>query len=604
MTPRKIKERADPPVQRRNRVDRTLAQTLACGVGGRLIQVWHRVAGDLPGGLLIASAALVAIWHSVLFFSGPQLAISHDELNYLQESLRLLSERRLNSFNHGPLFYEILAVLHAILYFGLRLVGVVDSPISYLVFFLENLTWYLRSGRAIVGIMSIGLLVQVYRLGNLFGSRWIGALAAALLSVNLTFVTFATVCKEDVLYWLLFLGAAVETWLAVTSSSPRLHAVLSGLALGAAAATKLFALAGAFFWILPLVVRGSESPGLPRKLKMSTLMASATLAAFLIMNPFLITDTQTVIESQRVLSEQLAQYGLQGSVTAWAYLTIHLPNLIGVPMLLLGVGGLIWHVNRNPLGPWLLGVPAFAQLAFLGSRSGHSMAYYVFPAAVYLLVLGVSTLVALAAWHPWRGKSRALVALSTLTIALSGPYGLGALKHLLVLSAPDVRLEVRRILEQAAEPGSTVLLCGAAGRENFWGPPITPTFVPDGPGIFSTAKRIYLERLVSPRFDVRLTNGLPEMGSPLLAEADWVVIPGFSASPLELLDVPEPRNWPEEFEVVAEVRALPNHSYLFPFPTAADYKNLREVGFRDLLCRGALGWNFVILRRSPGTEAG
>ena len=82
--------------------------------------------------LFIVVLVLFSTWLAFSLFFGPELAIHHDELNFLYEALRLPAEQRLSGYGHGPLLYELIAVAESGWYVLLRVTGAVSSPSDFL----------------------------------------------------------------------------------------------------------------------------------------------------------------------------------------------------------------------------------------------------------------------------------------------------------------------------------------------------------------------------------------------------------------------------------------------------------------------------------------
>jgi hypothetical protein len=552
-----------------------------------------------PWRILVAILGIFGVWNASILAFGPRLAMNHDELNFLEEGLRLPAQFRISAYTHGPVVYECVALGESIWYLCLRVTGRVSSPDEFLVHVLANVGAHLTVCRAFVGVCALLCLIQVYRVGSLFGDGWVGVVSVVLCASNLTFNAFATVFKEDMLFWLLMLTAAYEGWRS-TERRLILGGVCAGLAIGASIATKYFGVLALLFALIPFC----RLPGVDwrKALKLSVLMTASACIGLLLLFPFLLLDTGSVIDSIREMSNFSTSVPGLKSLTITRYLLVHLPNLVGWPVIVVGILGSLRCLVYDRQGPIaLMSVPMLLLLS-LGLRPGYSMAYFIFPFALFLCIVAASA--ARRIWETSRYTKLCRIALILGMLGIvvgESAFLRGSIKHGIVLTGPDTRLLARAQFESDAEPGSTVIIMHAIRGLNFWGPPLIPESLPAAYSPFRKALRRYWANETGPRFQLQLIDGT---GAQSVVKNDfptasWFITTRFLPSPIELGHEASEVKVPRDFVVAHQTDAFPDHSYLFPFYTSSDYEVLRGMSITELLARRAFGWTITIYRRSP-----
>lgn len=545
---------------------------------------------------LLASVMLAfAVWYLVFLICGPRLAINHDELNYLYEALRLPAQRRLTGYAHGPLLYELIALVEVGWYAVLRLTHQVTSPSEFLTQVLAHEQAHLIACRAMVGLIALLLLVQVYRLGCLFGGSRVGALASLLCATNLTFISLTSLCKEDGLFWLLMVTAMLQTWRVVERRLAR-DALLAGLAIGAATVTKYFGVFALPLCVLPLICL----PALEwrQSLKLGFIIALSAGVTTIALMPFIVTETSVVLASILGMSSSAAQAG--GGLTLPTYLATHLTDLVGWALLVAGTVELVWRLFRQPRGPVLLIAAPLIQLLFLGLRPGHSMAYYIFPLALFLCVLASALAIRALDW-PLLGRWSFAAPLLVVCVAVCDSAFLpGALKHAIILTGPDVRLLARDYLQSQAANGEGIAVTRAIVGVNVWGPPLLPLEPPAGANVFALAQAEALRRANGPRYRLRLFDGTPDLTPEMIRDCDWLITPHIGPLASTAGDGASDRatDGLAEFELARVIEPTPiQHSPLWPFLTFMDYEELRRASVWQLWRSRVRGLTMLIYRR-------
>jgi len=536
--------------------------------------------------LVAFTLSALVVWYSTFLAFGPHLAINHDELGFVHGALRLLGEGRMQGYAHGPLLHEIIAIGEAGFYLWNRVFGLVNGPVEFLAKLVEDPHQHLVLGRAVSALAAVWLVVEVGRLGRAVGGRTVAACSMALCASNLTFIALTSVCKEEALFWALSISSLRMAWLSGRPRSSRTTA-WAGVLLGAATATKMFGILWSPIIVLPLLRRDVDSRSARAQ---AVTMAAAAAGSFLLLYPFVVTDTNAVIESQRRMHAYSSS--LVPSLAMGSYLTTHLPNLLGWPLLVASVIEVSWRLRFERRGPVLMLLAPCSLLLFLGLRPGLSAAYYVFPLAILLCIIAVAGAVRVARAFPGRWSAMPVVVL--MLLALSDPAFLrGSIKHGLILLAADAREVMRAHVLRTVPAGACIVISTAISGEDFYGPRLMPVTPPAVGGQFRAAERIAWERSSQPRYDVRTA----ESGPKGLEECDWMVQVKFAYPSVEfgsVIPAPNDIGW----TAVAIIEAFPaDRTYFYPLLSTEEYRHLRAHSIADVASRRRLGWTLSLLKR-------
>jgi len=542
------------------------------------------------GGVL----GVLTAWYLCFLYWGPALPLSHDELNFLFEALRLPAQGRLTSYGHGPVLYELIALIESVWYLLLRATGSAHSSHDFLISIISDQATHLRLVRAVTAIGGLGLVVQVYRVARLFSGRSAAALSALFTAGNLTFIAMSSLGKEDVFFWLFTLMAMEFSWHASVKGRTR-DAVIAGAAVGLAFSTKYLGVFAGLGAALPLL---RNLPTFRKdSLRISGIIAITATVSVLLVFPFLLTDTTSVLNS---IHEVGSIYTAQGSRwTMGAYLFSHLPNLVGWPIILIGTAEFCRLWSRNPRGPILVSLIPVAGLLFIGLRVGFSMAYYAMPAAIMLIILALCGTAQIANAR-WRNT---LLALLLGSFVFDTAFLRGALKHAIVLTGPDTRVTTEAALAARAHPADRVLLNQAVLGENVFGPSLLPEEPEKGHGPFTLARAEATARRKGPRYRLTLLDYTKDIPSDAASRLDWLVIgrrgvPSVIEHGTDTVKAIGQATVPDGFRLVETIQAFPEqHSHFYPFPTTLDYDALRGASISSLWRDRAVGMSFDLYER-------
>jgi hypothetical protein len=540
------------------------------------------------------------LWSIIFLVWGPTTALNFDELNYLYDALRLVQQGSLQSYVHGPVLYELIGLAEGVLYGLGRVLGVLDSPLDFLTWVRQDEGTHLAIGRAVAAISGVVVLSQMRRLGEVVGGAWCGTLAALLCATNLTFVAFGTVGKEDTLFWALTLAGCLEAWHACLSGR-RKRAFMAGFLIGVATATKILGAFAGLLVALPWLPLAWPSASRRDRLPLTLWMAAGGIVGLLLVHPFVLIDGAKVLRDLKESSAFLSQLdaGQARARAVGPLLLVHLPNLVGLPVLVGALVEIVWRVaTRRFDGLALLMVPA-SMVAVLGVRHGHLMAYYFFVVALFGMVFFAALVVRIAGLGSRRTASISVAGIA-LAVVLSQPAFLGgAIKHGLTLFAPDVRNEAGAFLRAAVPPGECVLVTHGISGTNFWGPFLMSTNPPPGSGPFSVADRRVRLGADSRLLDVRVVDGA---GIGRATEAcGWLAVPHLHSASQDLADS-SPSITVGRLHLVRTFEAMPERSWLFPYYAEADYAILRNTSLLHAWRSVRMGWTIRIYSKANSPE--
>lgn len=552
-----------------------------------------------PKRMLGLTLAGLAAWYACFILLGPGMMFAHDELNFIYESFRLPAERRMISYAHGPLFFEIMALLESAGYVVCRALGRVPSLHEYLITLFTHAPVHIGLCRAVTGAAGLLTVLYVFRLASLIEGPWAGALAALLVSTNLTFVAMTTMAKEDGIYWFFMLAAMERTWRAAEGNSLG-EGALAGLAASAAFSTKYFGIFA--FLLLPLPLLLARRQGLERAARLCAAAAAGAAGGLLMFFPFLLTDTEAVFQSILILS---GSYGSSGpGWTLPACLGTHLPNLVGPFVIAAGTWELVRRIRREPPGPVLLLLVPLAQTLFLGMRRGVSLSYYVVPLGISLCILAACMAARVSRTGAGKFFRHAPASLLVLVALASQPFLPGAVKFALLAMGPYTRLQTYEAFSAMAPAGAGVVVNGGITGDNLTGPPIIPAELPPSRGTFTAARREAVRREQGPRYRLKILDYNRPVTAAAVKGYDWLIMGRKGTySHIELgLDkapIADPAPPPKGWELLKLIKAFPEeHSHFSPIPTSLDYEEYRGNFIARFWRERAMGQSFSIYRRT------
>jgi hypothetical protein len=251
-------------------------------------------------------------------------------------------------FNYPSLMIYVHFVVQGLMYGLMKLRGVIDSSIDYQVRYLVDPTsWYI-AGRFVSTLIALGTVLFTYFIGRRLGGVFAGLLASFFMAVNVFHAERSQMIEVDVPLTFAVTVTLLAALRMMTSPKVRNY-IIAGLAFGLAASTKY---TGAML-ILPIVVAhflGRRDTFRTEAYKPSHVLpvvvlfvASLTFAAI---SPYVFFDSQAFLHdfSLERVHMSVGHFGLSGESSPVFYSKSLGNDLLGWPLAVVGVGGLVFFL--------------------------------------------------------------------------------------------------------------------------------------------------------------------------------------------------------------------------------------------------------------------
>jgi 4-amino-4-deoxy-L-arabinose transferase-like glycosyltransferase len=323
----------------------------------------------------------------------------------------------------------------------------------------------MTAGRVLSLLMSLGLVIVVYRCGREVGDARAGALAAALFASSVPFVYYAKMANLDVPY-LFWFALSLLFFLRALRRARTSDFTLFALSAAAAVATKdqAFAL---YVLTVPLLAweivrrRGAEGATdgtlAGRRLMMLTMLAAGAIA-YAVLSGALVNPAGFLAHVRLVAGPartpfRMFDQGLGGHVELLWQTARHLVFVMGWPSLLAVLAGLViaWRerARHRPLLATL--VPALSYVVFFLLVVLYVYDRFLLPIALVLSLLGGLALARALRARSWLGRAAAAAVLA---------FGFVRAASVDVLLARDSRYAVEDWLRREVGPGALVAAVG------------------------------------------------------------------------------------------------------------------------------------------------
>ena len=292
--------------------------------------------------------------------------------------------RRSYTYGHFPL-YTLVLVAHGLHALAPKLAALpYDIPPGLLQFLTTSLSGhgYAQIGRALVALADLFTVYLVYLLGRRLYGPWAGLLAAALSTFTVLQIQLAHFFAVDPIsttFTLLALYGA----LLMNQRQSKGAAVLTGLGIGLAVASKFSALPVAFAPVAAAYMavtrpnrnapdnddrsEDQEATTRNRMIGLALLALAVSFVVFALTSPFVLLDfgnfKQAVLDEQGNMVRGIADFPFtrqyRNTTAYWYFIVQQVRWGMGWPLGLLALGGLLWGVakavrGKAQPGEWLI----------------------------------------------------------------------------------------------------------------------------------------------------------------------------------------------------------------------------------------------------------
>ena len=321
----------------------------------------------------------------------------------------------------------------------------------------------MTTGRVLSLVMSLGLLIVVYRCGRELGDPLAGVLAAALLLSSVPFVYYAKMANLDVPY-LFWFALSLLFFLRALRRARASDFTLFALGAAAAVATKdqAFAL---YVLTVPFLVwdvvrpqpsegaSGGSRPGRRLVMMLGTgVIAYAVLSGALVNTGGWLAHVR-LIAGPASSAFRMFDQGLGGHVELLAQTARHLVFVLGWPSLLAVLAGLViaWRERARHHALLATLVPALSYVLFFLLVVLYVYDRFLLPIALVLSLFGGLALARALRARSWLGRGAAAAVLA---------FGFVRAASVDVLLARDSRYAVEDWLRREVGPGALVAAVG------------------------------------------------------------------------------------------------------------------------------------------------
>jgi len=352
----------------------------------------------------------------------------------------------------NPHFFKIPPLTSYVLFgcFGLyfliaRLTGAIQGIGDFENLFLSDPSSFYLIGRLTLGALLGTLTVYVFfRLLKRFFSTAHAFLGALLLAVNFLHVRDSHFIYADIPLLLALLAAFFSIRKVLERGSSRDYAVF-GIWMGVCVAVKYN---GVFIFVPFLAAhflrnrfRFSSvfSPGL-------FVGGAVSVAVFFILNPF------GLLDGGHFFNELFKQSGAEGFTGFTHHLTYSLVGAVGIPLLVLGVGGIVVSVfRREPKRVIFVSflLAYYAVIVFFGQPYDR----YVFPMIPFFIFFAADALLDLKSFFRLKGPAFSLLICFSVAVPFTKSFLCDR-----ILAESDIRTISKKWVEANLAPGTRIAL--------------------------------------------------------------------------------------------------------------------------------------------------
>ncbi len=472
--------------------------------------------------------------------------------------------------------------------------------------FLKDPSIFILIGRMITVMISVASIVLIYWIGKKLYDYKIGLISALFLSLAFLHVQESHYIKEDVMMG--FFGLLIYYNSYQLSQKGRYrNYLLCGLFLGLS-----FALKYNFFVFLPVFIVSHLLVGFQSKHKWLYLNLKFLTAIFIVVtlyffiNPYVLIDWHKAVRQldyQKELS--IVQWVSSEGQPVWVYyISHHLLNGIGFPLLILSVLGVFYSVfgKKNTKDILLVTTPVcfFLLIGIAGGTNFSRYVVMIIPQLMLIAAVMINRLVNMI--NQTQPKKNFLLFFASILAVI--PSAILVIKFDYYLSSNDTRILAKNWIEKNIPAGTRLVNEGAARSQIYSaiGPPLSmdqesiKKLIAEvsGKGLdigsllalsYATQDRVGYNLIGTPRMDYKYN---PDSGSySTLSSVDEYVKGEYCFLVLSSWAVKNRQKYNRDFET-----SINNSYYLYkeflPFPELnedliwnVDYNNLVRVRIFD-----------------------
>jgi 4-amino-4-deoxy-L-arabinose transferase-like glycosyltransferase len=408
-------------------------------------------------------ALAVRVWG--LTFGLPLVRARPDELLIIGASLAIVGGNpNPGFFDYPALHFYLLAGLYSIYYAWGLLSGVFTSVAQFAQQFRVHWEPLFYIGRVTTALMGTATVVVMFAIVRPLFGRLTALIASFFLALAFLHVRDSHYGTTDVPLTF-FLMAALLAMVRVHGNPQRDEARLAGILSGCAVATKYTAAPIAAPIAVVAALHASRLTGGWRRIvRESPLlwMAVPAVLMFLVLNPYLILDFERAAEHLRILRVSSAA-GMTPPELLGRGWTYHLPFSLGYglgwPLLVTGLGGLIWSGFHYPAATLLLA--SFPVAYYLAVGAGYNVfVRYMVPVVPFVCVFAAVLVADLAAVAGRRSRRLGIAMAAVLAGAIVMPSAASVVRFNVLISREDSRVVAGRWLHEHVPALSTLYSTG------------------------------------------------------------------------------------------------------------------------------------------------
>lgn len=379
----------------------------------------------------------------------------HDENNYVEDAMRMgKGSFEPAAYYHGGLYQLILFLLYGAYYFFMRIAGIIQSPMAFLIGYIKDPSVFFIIARSVSALCGTALVYLSYLISARIFTRRAALVSAIFMAFSLLMFQMSIFALADVPSVLFLAISFLCVVRSVQAVSDRRLYYAAAIFAGLAASAKYFSVFGVVFIYVAafLKYRDEDRRGSPFAL-VSMLVSASSLA----MVGFFMGIPSALFNLARFYNDTIAMGGVYVASDPhkykWLYIfTNHFRNGLGIPLELVFICGLGYaFLKRSKWDLLLLAFPVAHYLVFMNSTG---FAYHLIPSVFFVSILAGRFLDSMIAMTPL--KKSILAAIIAALIVVS-PSLYETIKLVGVIMGSDTRTMAKSWVEKNIKSGSVIM---------------------------------------------------------------------------------------------------------------------------------------------------